>query len=198
MSQRWVTKNKASHHGYALACLQVVPVCTCGSSEDVCSDVREFGGYQGVQRAQKQKKNLRQHSVLDWSPTSILSGPCDACLRGSDETRKVHRGMAADKERGQRIVQTPTEKLSPIELSLRTFTPSRSPWTCPVPAGSLQTCFFSGGRRRPTQAADSPLVMLRSLWTGAPVAVGLAVHQEGEGPLVVLALIHPRCPPEVL
>lgn len=42
------------------------------------------------------KKNLRQHSVLDWSPTSILSGPCDACLRGSDETRKVHRGMAAD------------------------------------------------------------------------------------------------------
>ena len=58
--------------------------------------------------------------------------------------------------------------------------------------------FFSGGRRRPTQAADSPLVMLRSLWTGAPVAVGLAVHREGEGPLVVLALIHPRCPPEVL
>jgi hypothetical protein len=43
------------------------------------------------------KKNLRQHSVLDWSPTSILSGPCDACLRGSDETRNVHRGMAADK-----------------------------------------------------------------------------------------------------
>ena len=42
------------------------------------------------------KKYLRQHSVLDWSPTSILSGPCDACLRGSDETRKVHRGMAAD------------------------------------------------------------------------------------------------------
>jgi hypothetical protein len=42
------------------------------------------------------KKNLRQHSVLDWSPTSILSGPCDACLRGSDETRNVHRGMAAD------------------------------------------------------------------------------------------------------
>jgi hypothetical protein len=58
--------------------------------------------------------------------------------------------------------------------------------------------FFSGGRRRPTQAADSPLVMLRSLWTGAPVAVGLAVHREGEGPLVVLALIHQRCPPEVL
>lgn len=46
------------------------------------------------------KKYLRQHSVLDWSPTSILSGPCDACLRGSDETRKVHRGMAADAERG--------------------------------------------------------------------------------------------------
>jgi hypothetical protein len=45
-----------------------------------------------------QKKNLRQHSVLDWSPTSILSGPCDACLRGSDETRKVHRGMAADED----------------------------------------------------------------------------------------------------
>ena len=42
------------------------------------------------------KMYLRQHSVLDWSPTSILSGPCDACLRGSDETRKVHRGMAAD------------------------------------------------------------------------------------------------------
>jgi hypothetical protein len=47
---------------------------------------------------QESKKNLRQHSVLDWSPTSILSGPCDACLRGSDETRKVHRGMAADKK----------------------------------------------------------------------------------------------------
>ena len=46
--------------------------------------------------AEMQKKYLRQHSVLDWSPTSILSGPCDACLRGSDETRKVHRGMAAD------------------------------------------------------------------------------------------------------
>ena len=109
VSQRWVTKNKASHHGYALACLQVVPVCTCGSSEDVCSDVREFGGYQGVQRAQKQKKNLRQHSVLDWSPTSILSGPCDACLRGSDETRKVHRGMAADENRGQRQHQYPSK-----------------------------------------------------------------------------------------
>ena len=23
-------------------------------------------------------KNLRQHSVLAWSPTAILSGPCDA------------------------------------------------------------------------------------------------------------------------
>jgi hypothetical protein len=50
--------------------------------------------------APKQKKYLRQHSVLDWSPTSILSGPCDACLRGSDETRKVHRGMAADEIQG--------------------------------------------------------------------------------------------------
>ena len=49
------------------------------------------------------KKNLRQHSVLDWSPTSILSGPCDACLRGSDETRKVHRGMAADESRGRAL-----------------------------------------------------------------------------------------------
>ena len=47
---------------------------------------------------------LRQHSVLDWSPTSILSGPCDACLRGSDETRKVHRGMAADESVSYRCV----------------------------------------------------------------------------------------------
>ena len=53
---------------------------------------------------QESKKNLRQHSVLDWSPTSILSGPCDACLRGSDETRNVHRGMAADENSGQWIV----------------------------------------------------------------------------------------------
>jgi hypothetical protein len=52
--------------------------------------------FQKVQMRELQKKYLRQHSVLDWSPTSILSGPCDACLRGSDETRKVHRGMAAD------------------------------------------------------------------------------------------------------
>ena len=51
--------------------------------------------------AKRQKVNLRQHSVLDWSPTSILSGPCDACLRGSDETRNVHRGMAADENEGQ-------------------------------------------------------------------------------------------------
>jgi hypothetical protein len=54
--------------------------------------------WETMERKQK-KKNLRQHSVLDWSPTSILSGPCDACLRGSDETRKVHRGMAADASR---------------------------------------------------------------------------------------------------
>ena len=54
----------------------------------------------GEKKGQK-KKNLRQHSVLDWSPTSILSGPCDACLRGSDETRNVHRGMAADEGEGQ-------------------------------------------------------------------------------------------------
>lgn len=47
---------------------------------------------------------LRQHSVLDWSPTSILSGPCDACLRGSDETRKVHRGMAADERKVHKIL----------------------------------------------------------------------------------------------
>lgn len=52
--------------------------------------------FQKVQMRELQKKYLRQHSVLDWSPTSILSGPCDACLRGSDETRNVHRGMAAD------------------------------------------------------------------------------------------------------
>jgi hypothetical protein len=54
-----------------------------------------------ISKALGAKKNLRQHSVLDWSPTSILSGPCDACLRGSDETRKVHRGMAADEIQGQ-------------------------------------------------------------------------------------------------
>lgn len=52
-----------------------------------------------IKNWKKTKFYLRQHSVLDWSPTSILSGPCDACLRGSDETRKVHRGMAADGEK---------------------------------------------------------------------------------------------------
>jgi hypothetical protein len=68
-----------------------------GRTLQTCMDFSEQGVNSGdrMKRLQK-KKNLRQHSVLDWSPTSILSGPCDACLRGSDETRKVHRGMAAD------------------------------------------------------------------------------------------------------
>ena len=70
------------------------------------------------------KKNLRQHSVLDWSPTSILSGPCDACLRGSDETRKVHRGMAADN------IQ---------ELLMWTYTPQTQYPSLAQPLASLAT-----------------------------------------------------------
>jgi hypothetical protein len=67
-----------------------------GRTPQTCMDFSEQGVNKGDRMKRLQKKNLRQHSVLDWSPTSILSGPCDACLRGSDETRKVHRGMAAD------------------------------------------------------------------------------------------------------
>ena len=70
---------------------------------------------------QKSKINLRQHSVLDWSPTSILSGPCDACLRGSDETRNVHRGMAADGNEGHICQHVPLlgPTLAPASYALQ-------------------------------------------------------------------------------
>lgn len=74
-------------------------------------------GLQGIQKNKYQKVYLRQHSVLDWSPTSILSGPCNACLRGSDETRNVHCGMAADERNGMSCVYEPLPDPSPATIA---------------------------------------------------------------------------------
>ena len=52
--------------------------------------VLEAGGVASTSRRRSKKKCLLQRSIFDWLPTSILSGPCDAFLRESDEKRKVH------------------------------------------------------------------------------------------------------------
>jgi hypothetical protein len=126
-----------------------------------CSELGKKKKKKRKRSNKKQKFNLRQHSVLDWSPTSILSGPCDACLRGSDETRKVHRGMAADKVPCLAWQYIPLSSTTCHYIKTSLMTPQmycncQLPFSSCWPVPSLRLVALQGSRLFPDRDSSLP------------------------------------------